>query len=42
MIELRTKLIRTVVNLEDQVNEDNLKGYIAELHIKLKNTEGED
>ena len=42
MIELRTKLIRNVSNLEDQVNEDKLKGYITELHIKLKNTEGED
>lgn len=42
MIELKTKLIRNVVNLEDQVNEDKLKGHIAELHIKLKNSEGED
>lgn len=42
MMELGTKSMKHVVDLEDQVNKDELQGYIGELCVKLRNTEGED
>lgn len=42
MIEVTAKSSGPVVDLAEQVTKDELKGYIAELHVEPKKTEGED
>lgn len=42
MIEVTAKSSGPVVDLAEQVNKDELKGYIAELHVEPKKIEGED